>query len=163
MALQDIIDTILKEAEEKALEIKKETEVKLQSLELEKESKLKALKAKQEASLARFKARLLQQEKFKINQELQGKILSKKRELMDSIYEKALGSLKNLDDEIYQRLVRKFLRELPEVKNAQILPSPKEGFVLKSPTLEIDCHFKTFIKEAKPKTEVEVAKILFHD
>ncbi|MBQ3551901.1 MAG: V-type ATP synthase subunit E [Clostridia bacterium] len=131
-------------------------------------------------------------ERSRMNAQLEGRklLLKKKREILDSVYEKAYTELLNLKgDERYDLLIGLLKREalgdehvLPAKSDAKLIEKAVEelnskdgmklkvgrpissfdgGFLLRSKDFDKNCSLSALIDEARQVTEMETAELLF--
>lgn len=188
MSLQNIINTILDEAKNKAKRVKDEAVKKIK--EIEKECKAKA-KEEEERILDETKAeqdRILDEAKFEARLSAKNKSLAKKQELIDKVFEIALDKLTKLSKDDYSKLLVSLLKQLPELEGRVEIVAVKDrektteeairkakrdfilsqevveaegGFVLRSQDIEIDNTFGTLLKEKREELETKIAQVLF--
>lgn len=183
MALQDILDAITNEADQKIISARSEHQkllsqmretaervqaTKRQELAMQKEKKKTQLKMKTEAHASALKRNV---------------ILRKKRELLDRLYEKAVDQIISLPDDKIEPVLSSCLKDIsvkgtiqPAAKHANLLrkiapaeqftigenTSAKGGFVFISDRQEQDCTIEYLVQEwLRPRTELSVSRKLF--
>jgi V/A-type H+-transporting ATPase subunit E len=187
MALDDIIKSIVAEAEAEADEIKKGADQKIAELKKDYQKQKDERRQKIMAEAETAAEQKVEQACFLATSKMRAKTLTKKQEIIESVYQKALKELESLSDNEQQKLMGKLIKNLPDVEEAEIVAakgshvavrkavdhsgrifklSPENvsgsgGFVLRSKTVDIDNRFEALIKRVREETEIEVAKILF--
>jgi len=187
MALQDIVKTLEAEADQELKQIQKQADLEINQLEDYYSRKIKEtceklltqaeIKAKKEAEMQLFTAK----------SELHRKVLIRKRQIIDEVYNEALKKLKALSDDDYRAIIKRLLNDLPT--GGTILPAKgkeaitKEvaekvnhdlkvahesvdsvgGFVWQSAKLNIDNTFEQLVRDIRDQTEIKVANELFKD
>ena len=186
MALDDIIQSILAEAKKEADRVKQQGMADIE--ELGKEFQTKAEEEEQRIlELAQKEAdRNVAQAQFLAVSQKKAGLLTKKQEILDQVYGRALAKLSELPEADYKKLVASLIGQLEEA-DGEIVPvkgkesltkealsksgqpfrlstesvSGKGGFVFKTKTMQIDNRFAVLVDHIRQDTEMEVSKILF--
>jgi len=189
MALSDLIEKIVSEANKKAAfmkqvsdgEVKKILEEANKKAELQKEAIDK--KADEKSSSVLGKAKIL------ASMESRSELLKGKREIIDSAYTNVLKGLREMDSSKYTELIAKMLKTLSgntssgsllipvsrkketeqAIKDAKVSFEIKDstddfagGFILFNDDVEFNFSFSYLInKIIRPTTELDVAQVLF--
>jgi len=183
MALQDILDAVTAQANQQISKARTEHQKTVSEL-LESAERNQARK-KQEMGVQKEKKKA--QLRLKAESHAQSlrrnAVLKKKRELLDSLYEKIADELAKLPDEKVEPLLRACMKSIsakgslfPSEQHAGLLkkiaPSEKfeiqkpikakGGFLFASKTQEQNFTFEHLVEEwLRPETELEVSKTLF--
>ena len=186
MALEDIKKAVLAEAKSEADKIRSEGKVQVDELKKNWEKKLDA-KVIDIIAIANKKAQTkIQQTTFKLKATTQTEILKKKQDTIGKVYSKVVSKLTEMPDQDYIDLMEKLIKLLPDLSGEIISVKGKEsllgkalsksgkkvkivkdsisgngGFVFISDKVEIDNTFKALVENAKDKTALAVAEILF--
>lgn len=187
MALAQLTEKIIQDAEKKKVSIIKGAEHYAQTKENETE---KLASSKRESFEKTLEERLAQNtEKVTRHAQREAKNLidKTKRTVLDTVFTESLESLKKASDDAYEKILLSLFDTLPEEKGGILytkpervsitkkaldkkgLPYPVEedaniqdGFVIKGDTFEYDGTFTKLLTEKKRQLEVEVARILFN-
>ncbi|MBU0670741.1 MAG: V-type ATP synthase subunit E [Patescibacteria group bacterium] len=188
MALSNILSAIDEKTSNEIATIKKEEASKQAALKAEYDKKLHA---KKEEILKKIKAatdRKVSQAGFQVQSQISGKVLAKKREIIDSVFDKVLEKLSSLSDDDAKKLLVKLIKNLPEVESGEIVPvkgsestvktavqeagvkydvssettEGKGGFIFKSEGLVIDNSWDTLAMGQKDTFESEIANTIFY-
>lgn len=188
MALQDIIKTILDEAENDAAKIRREGDVKVKEIEDEGRKKVEQEEASIEENISKEAQKIVDRVKFESNIEERNKIVSIKQEIVDEVFSKAQNKIKEINDEEYVSLLKKLINSLPEVEAGEIISvSGKEeltrralqesgkdysisndtidglgGFLFKSSDIEVNNRFEELLSGLKESLEIEISNKLFN-
>ena len=186
MALQDILNKILADAESKAANIKAEAETRAQAItadakvEAEKQAEIIKTAGKQKAEVMQRKAASA------VTRQDKHKTLQVKQQLINETYELAAEQLKKLSNAEKEHIFARMLAAinttsgviLPASNDAALLKTVVQksgkdfklgneteaigGFIFIGDTLEMDFRFEEILRtEVKPKLEREITKILF--
>lgn len=186
MALDDIIQSILAEAESEAQKIKQQGIAEIEVLKKDYQAKTEA-EEKRIVALAKKEAnKKTEQAKFLALSQKKAALLTKKQAILDQVYQQALIKLSKLPETDYQKLIAGLIKKLEE-KQGEIIPvKGKEtltkealkksgkpfqlstktvagngGFVFQTAKMTIDNRFSVLIEHARSETEMAVSKILF--
>jgi len=184
MALEDIINKIELEANNKIQEIESEKEKTISHL---KEKKLKELAKRKKEVLDEtdeLRKKMIAKARFEAINNTKDKLTEKKFSIINGVYSKVLGQLKNLNKEDYLKLINHYWeKNLPKgeyqiliadnrenetldffrLKGVEVVGKVKSvgGFIIKTDSLEIDNTFEAVMNQIRIETEPEVVKILF--
>jgi vacuolar-type H+-ATPase subunit E/Vma4 len=183
MALQDILAAITAEADKHITDART---AHLQSLtQMREESERNLAKKKQEIAVSKQQKMNMLTAKAHTHGEAQKRnaVLSKKKELLDDVFAKAVKELGKLDDKEVEPLLRHCIKSIkakgvihPSAKHADLLQKicPSEQFRLEKPTnaaggflfvsesQEQDFTFEHLMEHAvRPSHELTVSKTLF--
>ncbi len=186
MALDDIIQSILAEARKEADKVKQQGIAEIEGLKKDFQAQAQEEEQRILNSVQREADRAVAQAQFLAVSQKKAGLLTKKQEILDQVYSRALDKLAKLPEADYQKLVSSLLKKLEEpqgevvpVKGKESLTksalsksgkpyqlatstvSGKGGFVFKTKTMEIDNRFAVLIDHVRQDTEMEVSKILF--
>lgn len=189
MALNDIVEHILAEARAKAAEIKKSGERQAKAYEQESLDKLQLRLNEAEKKGEEAINEIERKMKSLLQIEERNKVLTKKQQLIEQSFLKALETLSKLGDKEYEALLTSLchLSNLTDYKTGSVLVAKgrkkisekvlskvndglkiegegdfEGGFIFKSPIVDIDSSFEHILmRNIKPQIEHEVAQILF--
>lgn len=181
--LENILKTIDKKTKEEIAKILKDKETAI--LELE-NNYLQEIEKRKREEKNLIESQMKQGlEEFTKNQELglNFKIQTEKNRILKNIYQKAQERIVNLGDNDYKSLIKKLVDYLPKNKKGELIAGKKtavflknilksgdivvrqdleeEGFIFKSPEMEIDMRFSQMLEQNQEKTNPELVKILF--
>lgn len=188
MGLNEIKQTISAEAKQEAEKIEREGKAKAQVVMVEWNKKIEEEKNNLISSAQRKTDQKVQQRHFSLQADVRTEVLSRKQKIIEQVYDKTLGTLKELNDQDYAQLMEKLISQLPDMEAELFSVEGKEsllkkglntskrkfkvaqenvkgqgGFVMKSDKVEIDNRFSALLDIAKEKTIMEVSTILFND
>lgn len=186
MALEDILQTLEVEYEQKVAELEKENETKLQQLKVEAEKKLADEKERILLTASQVIKRQVDLDLFVAKSKLRSQVLAAKRDLLNKVYDTVTKKISKLSDQEYEKLLGKLLSNLPTVAGVvesakgrekvtlQALTKLKTkhkladkslpvagGFVWHGEDFDIDLTVEKLVENIKTKTEIEVAKKIF--
>ena len=188
MALQNIINTILEEANKKAERIRDETVKKIKIIEKEYKDKAKEEENKILDKARDEQRRILDEAKFEARLSARKKSLTEKQRLISEVFKVTADKLSELPDDEYLKFLVFLLKQTPKLEEkVEIVPvKGKEkiteeaikkvkgnyvlsnqtckasgGFILKSRDIEIGNTFETLLKEKREELETKIARILF--
>ena len=188
MALSNILSAIDSKTDEDIAKITKQGQEKASTVKAEFDKKLHD---KKEDILKKLKAtadRKVSQASFQVQSQVNGKILKKKREVIDQVFQKSLEKLSSLNEADAKKILVKLIKSLPEVTDGKIIPvvdsesavksaakeadtkyeisskaiKGKGGFIFQSAGLTIDNTWEQLIARQQDLLETEVANILFY-
>ena len=187
MALTDILQKILEEADDKVADIKaitekeeKELKANYKKMTEDKISEIESNKTKKKEDVDRKMSTLAKMEK-------RNQLLSAKQENVNKKFEEALAGICNFEDSKIENLLVALIKKLPKVDGGEITPAKgkkaitekalkeagseysvgeeglfKGGFILKSEKMEVDYTFEGIVlKNLKSKIIPQVAEKLF--
>ena len=187
MALQDIIKTILGEAEKEADKVRKEGEVKVKGIEEEGRKKVEEADREINNNISKEAQKIIDRVKFESNIEERNRVVSIKQQIVDEVFSKAQDRIKDINDEEYVLLLKKLINNLPEVEAGEIVSiTGKEeltkkalqesgknysisndsiegvgGFLFKSDDIEVNNRFEELLSGLKDSLEIEISNKLF--
>jgi vacuolar-type H+-ATPase subunit E/Vma4 len=182
MPLQDILNAIVAQTDQKITEERSAHQKKLSAMREASERSLSTKKQDLALQKEKKKAQLHAKAEAHADAVLRNALLSKKRELLDQLYSKALTELSSLPDEKVEPLLATFLQKISA--KGSIIPSDNHlkllkklvkdglqvekpvkgagGFLFVSNLQEQDFTFEHIVQEwLRPKTELNVSKKLF--
>lgn len=188
MSLTDITNKILSDAEKKVKNIEEDVQKELDNVLAEKNQAI--VKVIQDIKVKGKEKALKLQEQTEFRERMIEKnaSLAVKQELINEVFEMVKERLMKLNDEEFIDLMVKMLKGTDKVEDAEIitsadkkdlikkalkkaelsykiseknLPKGQEGFILSSPTVEIDNTIENYINNSKKEFSVEIAKRLF--
>jgi V/A-type H+-transporting ATPase subunit E len=188
MAITDITNAIIKEAEKQASDIVAQAHVKTQKIEKDWEEKIVAKKQELIAGAQNKARQKVMQTEFKLHSSIQTELLNQKRKLLDKVYNSVAKKLSGLSDDQYVSLMEKLIDELPGKDGELFSTRDKEdllkkalkksgksfeinketvpgtgGFIFRSKEVEIDNTVNSLVEDMRQKTELEVSKKLFNN
>lgn len=187
MPLQNIKDTIQRQAQNKIAEVKKLTEKQIQKIESEVNIELKKLiqeiKIKTDLQIKGL------QEQNKIDLEIQQRnsVLTKKLELLNEAQNNTIQNLCKLNSAEYESVIKKLLEKISinDSKAEIIIPESRKiesknalqsanknftvktdkdlkgGFIIKTDKFEINNSFADIVKQIFEEREMEIVELLF--
>ena len=186
MALEDIKQAIVKEGGFEAAQIEKSGKKELDELRKGWSEKLQERKKILQEGIKRQAEQKFRQERFVVIAESKAKILEKKLEILDRVYQKAGEKLSAMPGAAYVKLVKKYISGLPAEGGKLVTPEDRiillktalgksadkysvqagevegsGGFVYIGPRLDIDYSFGSMIAKAREDSVVEVSNLLF--
>ncbi|MCK5608917.1 V-type ATP synthase subunit E [Candidatus Pacearchaeota archaeon] len=189
MALSDILKKIEDEAAKKSAFMKQVADDEIKKIEDETNEKAEARKAEIEVKIETQSASVIEKSKTLASMEGRSQTLRQKREIIDQTYAEVEKELNGLSDHDYVSLVTTMFKHVAKTAEKGNLTVPadrrklteqalekanvdfhikeeahdfKGGFVLTSGKLEINLSFPYLIQKiVRPKTELEVSKLLF--
>lgn len=183
MALQDILAAITAEADKRIADARKEHQQSLAQLREESERNL--AKKKQEIAVSKQQKKDILTAKAHTHAQAQKRnaVLKSKKELLDSVFAKAVTELAKLDNKEIEPLLRHCIKSIkskgvihPSAKHAELLKKicPSEQFRLEKPSKaaggflfvsekeEQDFTFEHLMEHVvRPSHELEISKTLF--
>ncbi|MCA9370345.1 MAG: hypothetical protein KC680_00085 [Candidatus Peregrinibacteria bacterium] len=183
MALQDILAAITAQADKRIASSRTEHQRSLTQLREESERRL--AKKKQELAVSKQERMKQLESKAKTHALAQKRnmVLSKKKELLDRVYEEAVTRLSSLSEKEIESLLRACVKAIknkgviyPSAKHADLLKKicPSEqftiekstqaigGFLFVSDTSEQDFTFEHIVEHVlRPQTELDISRMLF--
>jgi len=186
MALRDITEKILADAQGRAKDIAIKSEEESKDLKKKSEEKLREIAKEQEVAVLR-QIKEIERSSFSIAQHGANMSLeTEKRKAVDRVFSLALEGLLALPEKEYQLLISKHIKSLPKLSDAVfIVPEErlrvtkevfsdvgvsgevnttkefKGGYKVSSSTFEINMSFEHLLKDSKSNLEIDVARILF--
>lgn len=189
MALKDIVEHILAEAQTKATDLTKSAKDQAKAYEKESLEKLQERLNESEQKGKEAINEIERKMKSLLQIEERNKILTKKQQLIEQSFLKALETLSKLGDKEYEALLTSLCHQsnLADYKTGSVLVAKgrkkisekvlskvndgikvegegdfEGGFIFKSPVVDIDSSFgHILMRNIKPQIEHEVAQILF--
>lgn len=187
MSLQDIINTIKKEAEVKIKEIEKEAQKKIKEIEKESSQKITEEKSRLMVKVKKEAQNRVTQAEYQALAQTKSQVLQKKQELINKVFDRALNRLGSLSDDQYLKLISGLIEKLPIADKGMIIPAQDKevltkkalakttnkysigskplscqgGFIFESDRFNIDNTFETLLEQLRAEIETEVSKILF--
>jgi len=187
MSLQDIIQKIHNEAEQKKSELEKETQKKQEEVKQETEKKKQEMHDSHEAFLSRSQKHQTEQARARAHQHILQEKEKAKRDAINNVYTNAYKELISISTADYISFVHELALQLPknidegdvllpttrykETQQAltqagiQLNPVSSEniqgGFIISTPKAEYNYSFKQLVTYAHTQTELEVSQILF--
>ncbi|MEX0930344.1 MAG: V-type ATP synthase subunit E family protein [Candidatus Paceibacterota bacterium] len=187
MALTDITQKILADAQTQASEIKKDTATQVAVIERETSEQKNALKREHDAAVERDKEHRRRQERARAEQAKKRAVEVTKRENIDSVFTDVKEKLAQLPGEEYQKLITSLLNELPDDATGTLyapatrIPETKEalatarrsglsltedadlegGFRITGERADYDYSFERLIEDIRDRQELAVAQALF--
>lgn len=188
MALEDIIKTILNDAQKKADKIILEAQKKVNKIKEEYRHQAKDIKKRLSVETKAEEEQILDEARTNTRLFHKNTLLAKKQELIGQVFEKALDKLARLPKDKYLKLLVSLLKQAPKLEGrVEVVPikgkekiteeaikkakkdfilskdsvQSKGGFVLKSKDIEIDNTYETLISEKREVLETKIAQILF--
>lgn len=183
MALQDILDAIIAQADQQITSARSGHQKRIS--EMREAAERSQAKKKQDLAMQKEKKKAQMQLKAQAHAETSKRntVLQKKRELLDQLYSKTLEQLAALPDDKVEPVLRTCLKSIttkgtlhPSEAHAALLKkiapseqftmgkpvSTKGGFIFSSPKAEQDCTLEHLVKEwLRPQTELDVSQKLF--
>jgi len=187
MALQDIINTIKKDAKKQADNIRSRGKKDIQAIREKGKKLLQDEIVKIEKEIEKEGNKVINKARLESNIEERNQIVLAKRELVDEIFSKALENISNLDDNQQIQILASLINQLPDVKNGEIVSAVEKkeitrkaldqsnknflvtenefpgigGFIFKSSKIEVNNSYEELLKNLREKIEVEISKKLF--
>ena len=189
MAISDIINKITDEANKKAAFMKQVTDDEIKKIEKESAEKAEERKKEIEIVVEKKCQSVIKKAKILAKMESNSSLLKEKREVIDAVYAELEKEFNNLGDSEYTDLLIKMFKSatasmpegeliVPENRRKQTEDAIgksgvdyhikeetndfKGGFVVRSKKAEVNLSFPYLVsKMVRPKTELEVAGILF--
>jgi len=159
MAINDIITTIEEEVNVKIVEMRNEAEEKRNKLSAEYDEKI----LRNETNfLNEIKKKIdlkVKKQKFILNNSSNKTLLEKKWNLINTIYQKVLAELTEMEESKKEKIIKQWTRNCPI--EGKIINSKKGGFIFQSDKIQIDNTFESVVRGLREETEVDVGKILF--
>ncbi len=187
MALNDILEQIKKETQEKLDKISEEHAKAVEKVEKEFEKMMKDAEEEMDEQVAANSEKIMNKMVTHAKMEAKNKLLSEKRELMDAIFDEALEALGSSSD--YEKLMTELLKHCEiDGDDVKVIPAKgkedvtkaalsasgksyqmadksadiKGGFILDSKKIEIDNSFESILnKQLRDDLELEVAQTIF--
>lgn len=189
MALSDIINKILEEAQKKAAEILKaaEEEIAKYKTEIEQDKKQQEVEFLEKMDLK--KKNIDRKMDTTINMEERNQVLKVKQSLIHETFDKAVEAICKVADSEYKTILENLLKasSIQDYKSGSLVPAKgksavtkelvakinpqitvmeegdfKGGFIFQGDKLEIDSTIESIVlKNLKPSIESDVAKLLF--
>ncbi len=188
MAISDILDKIKEETEAKLNDLNEQYEAKLSALHSDFKEKKENSKKEMDEQVAVNSKKILNKMETLAKMEAKNKLLKEKRELLDSVFEKALDQLADSDN--YKDMLVSLLKHSKiEGDKVMVVPAKgredvtksalaasgkhyhmaeksahiKGGFILESDKIEIDNSFESILhKQLRDDLELDIAKMLFN-
>lgn len=189
MALQDIIQTILSEAEKKAQHIHDSTQKRINEYKSKVDSEITQQKADVDALAQQKKSEIDRKLKTTLSMEKRNQLLKVKRQTINNVFDKALSELCQLKDDEYLKVLEAIgtYVKISHLKEGKIIPAKGKkkitesfiqsqnsklsvesegdfagGFIIQTEKSEIDGSFEALMNAIiKSHCESEVSKILF--
>ena len=186
MALADIKQAIAREASLEVAQIEADGKKELDAIRQEWGKKLQARKKIIQEDFKHQAEQKFRQERFVVIAEFKAKILEKKLEILDLVYQKAQDRLSAMSGTAYAGLIQKYVRLLPAEGGRLIAPKDQMlqlkkalgksankysieggkiegsgGFVYIGKDLEMDYSFGALISKAREDNVLEISKLLF--
>ena len=188
MALTDILSAIDQKTDDEVTKIVKEGQEKANALQADYEKKLHDKKEEILKNLKATADRKVSQASFQVQSQVSGKILTKKREVIDEVFKQALDKLSSLNDAATKKILVNLIKALPKIEEGEIVPAKgvesavkaaaseagtkykvssdttkgKGGFVFKSDGLIIDNTWEQIVDRQQDLLETDIANILFN-
>jgi len=187
MALQDILNKIQKETDDKVQKLDEEHAEKIKKLESEFSKKKKAAEDDMSKRVDTSIKKIHEKTEMLAKMEAKNELLKNKRDLIESVFVEAIEKLKESED--YQDILVSLLNQTDiSDSDVEVVPAKgkeKEteqaikksgkkyklagkstnilgGFILQTKTIEIDNSFESIIgRELRSDLELEIAKVLF--
>ncbi|MFH1367373.1 MAG: V-type ATP synthase subunit E [Patescibacteria group bacterium] len=186
MALEQLLKSLVLEAEEEIKKIQEEGKKKVAAL---KEDYRRREKIYQENILVEEKkeaAKKIEQAKFQAENEKKSRILAEKQKILAAIFSESATQLADRPENSQTKLLQQLIDRLPREKEGKIIATKashawlkkilahghfplasenipgQAGFIFSSPKLEIDNRYETLIDQSRDELETEVAQILFN-
>ncbi|MFC1655514.1 V-type ATP synthase subunit E [Patescibacteria group bacterium] len=187
MALNDILEQIKKETQEKLDKMSKEHAETVKKLEAEFEKMMKNAQEEMDGQVTANSEKILNKMATHAKMEAKNKLLKEKREVMDAIFDEALEALVSSSN--YEKLLTELLKHSAiKGDDVKVVPAKgkedatraalsasgksfqmsdkstdiKGGFILVSEKIEIDNSFESILnKQLRDDLELEVAQTIF--
>lgn len=187
MALSDIVQKILDDANLKAKQISSKSEALMKEINIENESKIEKMIEEKEVEVQKKEKAMISKTNNLILGERRNLLLKKKREILADVFEKAKKVLSQTSDKDLEEIITGAFSTISEEEGI-IYPAKGSkslienvmkkagksykignekdflgGFIFVSNDSEIDLTFEAIIdKIIKPKLELDIAQLLFN-
>jgi len=186
VALKDILNKIIKDAEDETAKINTEAEKEIKRLNNKAAREIETERLAMKSRTRERRRFLKEQKEIEMELDTKKEILSKKQAEIDNIFNEVLRAIGDLPDKDYVEIIRKLLKKTPhgregvfvipkkrleitEKEIKKVIPNAKfdasskieGGFIIKTKETEIDNSFASLLAQIKEDLEKDVADILF--
>ncbi|MFH1575592.1 MAG: hypothetical protein ABIB55_01440 [Candidatus Nealsonbacteria bacterium] len=184
MPLTDILEKIKEETRKEIEEIKEKEEFEVARMEKEAKEAVKQRENKVLGGVKEKAEKFLIKTQSELEQDAKNLLLERKHQALDRIFSEVSENLKSLDENSYQDLLLRSIKEIPDFKKGMVLIADQReketreffknqeipikgtvnsmgGFKFLSEDFEIDDTIENLIQIIRSETEMEVINNLF--